>query len=78
METLVGNSYIEGKNRANIEAIRNSDRNLLISSGNNTNVKYVKLNEDSNRNLLQSYVSNINITIPYASTINYLYIKNLI
>ena len=78
LETLIGNSYIEGDNKSNnIQATRNSDRKLLVSSGNDTKENYLRLYEDRNRNVLQNYISNINLTIPNNSTLDLLYIKNL-
>lgn len=78
VETLIGNSHIIGsKIKTGITSIRNSDRNLLVSSENNTNENYIKFNEDSNRNILENYVSNINLTLPYSTTFDLIYIKNL-
>lgn len=75
IETLIGNSYIEGNNKnTNIQSTRNSDRKLLVSSG----VNHMKFNEDSNRNILQSYTSKLNLTIPETTDFNLLYIKNLL
>ena len=79
LETLIGNSYIEGnKNNASIKTTRNSDRNLLVSSGNNANLSYLKFNEDSNRNILQNYISNIDLAIPNDKIFDLVYIKNLL
>ncbi|MEI6775174.1 MAG: hypothetical protein WCL18_10830 [bacterium] len=78
LETLIGNSYIEGNNNSNIKTTRNSDRNLLVVSGNNAQISYLKFNEDSNRNVLQNYVSNIDLTIPNNKVFDLIYIKNLL
>jgi len=79
IQTLVGNSYIEGSGEDTaIQWTRNSDRNLLISSGNNTNVAFLKLDEDNNRNILQDHSSNIDLTIPTNKIIDLLYVKNLL
>ncbi len=79
LETLIGNSYIEGKAESKVvQSTRNSDRNLLVSSGNNVSENYLKFREDNNRNVLQKYSSNIDITIPNTTVIDLLYIKNLL
>lgn len=79
LETLIGNSYIEGEAESKVvQSTRNSDRNLLVSSGNNVNENYLKFREDNNRNVLQKYSSNIDITIPNTTVIDLLYIKNLL
>ncbi len=79
LETLLGNSYIEGSNKnTNIQSTRNSDRNLLVTSGTNTKINYLKFIEDNNRNVLQNYVSNIDIALPKDTSLNLLYIKNLL
>lgn len=79
IETLIGNSYIEGNdNITEIESTRNSDRNLLVSSGNNGKTTYLRFKEDSNRNVLQNYVSTIDLTIPKISAIDTMYVKNLL
>ena len=79
LNTLIGNSYIEGTgNSENIKWTRNSDRNLLISSGRNENVRYLKLNEDCNRNILQNYQSNIDLVVPGKNRFDLMYIKNFL
>lgn len=79
IQTLVGNSYIDGSNKSNnLEWTRNSDRNLFASSGSNDNISYLKLQEDNNRNILQDHASNIELTIPNKTTFDLLYIKNLL
>ena len=79
IQTLVGNSYIEGDGKNNaIQWTWNSDRNLLISSGKNANVAYLKFNEDPDRNVLQNYVSNIDLTLPNDRIFDLLYIKNIL
>ena len=79
LETLIGNSYIEGNNTTTgIQSVWNSDRNLLVSSGSNTKVNYLKFNEDSNRNVLQKYSSNIDLTVPENTVFDLIYIKNLL
>gem|GEM_PF-1966399 len=50
----------------------------MISSGNNTNVAFLKLDEDNNRNILQDHSSNIDLTIPTNKIIDLLYVKNLL
>lgn len=79
IETLIGNSYIEwsGTN-TNVQWIRNSDRNLLISSWYEKTSTYLKLNEDTNRNILQDHASNIDLTIPKDEIIDLLYLKNFL
>lgn len=79
LETLIGNSYIEAntKNTA-IESIRNSDRNLLVSSGTSANASYIKFKEDKNRNILQNYASNIDLKVAPKTTVDVLYVKNLL
>lgn len=77
--TLIGNSYIEGnKDTQSIEGTRNSDRNLLISSGQNKSVSYFKLTEDNNRNVIQKYQSKMDLTLPTEKKFDLLYIKNLL
>lgn len=78
IETLIGNTYIKGEKSNTVYWTRNSDRHLLVSSWKNANVQYLKLIEDSNRNILQNYVSNIDLTIPNDKKIDMLYIKNLL
>ena len=79
LETLIGNSYIEWNNKnTNIQSTRNSDRKLLVSSGNTIKTTYLKFNEDNNRNVLQNYVSNIDLTVPDDTIFNLVYIKNLL
>lgn len=79
LETLIGNSYIEGNNKnTGIQTIRNSDRNLLVSSGNDANENYLKFNEDTDRNVLQKYSSNIDLTLPNDTVFDLIYIKNLL
>jgi len=79
LQTLIGNSYIEGnKEKKTLGWTRNSDRRLLVSSGGNASGAYLKLDEDPNRNVLQNYISNINLNIPNDKTIDLLYIKNLL
>lgn len=79
LETLIGNSYIKGSQKENIiQWTRNSDRYLLVSSDKNEKVNYIKFNEDRNRNVLQNYISNIDLTVPNNKTIDMLYIKNFL
>jgi len=79
IQTLVGNSYIEGSGKENsIQWTWNSDRNLVVTSWGNKTVSYLKLNEDKNRNVLQNYVSNINLTVPTTTKFDLLYIKNFV
>lgn len=79
IQTLVGNSYIEGSGKENkIQWTWNSDRNLIVTSWANTNVSYLKLNEDRNWNVLQNYVSNIDLTLPSTTRFDLLYIKNFV
>jgi len=79
IETLIGNSYIEGSGKdTTVQWIWNSDRNLLISSWTNTDTTFLKLNEDSNRNILQDHASNIDLTLPKNKMIDLLYIKNFL
>ncbi len=77
IQTLISNSSIEGSETGTtLKWTWNSDRKLLISWGNNGNASYLKLNEDTNRNLLQKYLSTMDITIPDTTTFDLLYIKN--
>ncbi|MEI7920006.1 MAG: hypothetical protein WCH65_07830 [bacterium] len=46
-------------------------------SGEDTEGNYIKLNEDNNRNILQNYLSKINLIFPQKTTVDLLYIKNL-
>ncbi|MFA7298235.1 MAG: hypothetical protein WC010_01180 [Candidatus Absconditabacterales bacterium] len=79
IETLIGNSYLDGDKKKNtINGTRNSDRNLLVSSGQNENVFFIKYNEDTNRNVLQNYTSNIDLTLPDNKIFDLIYIKNLL
>ncbi len=79
LDTLIGNSYIEGTgNNTNIQWTWNSDRHLLIGSGKNESIRYLKLNEDRNRNVLQNYRSNIDLIVPEKNTFDLMYIKNLL
>lgn len=79
METLIGNSYIEGnKKNTYIEGIRNSDRMLILDSWANEEIHYLNLNEDKNRNVLQNYRSDINLTLPNTKPFNLIYIKNFL
>jgi len=79
IQTLVGNSEIRGnKKNDSIAWTRNSDRNLLVASGNNGNVAYLKLQEDSNRNILHNNASKMDLTLPDKQTFDLLYIKNLL
>ena len=79
LETLIGNSYIEGSRTiTGITSTRNSDRNLLVSSGNKMGIDYITFNEDSNRNVLQNYISNIDLTLPTTAPFNLIYIKNFL
>lgn len=79
IETLIGNSYIDGNTKNDIiQWTRNSERNLLVSSGKNENISYMKFNEDTNRNVLQNYISNINLTLPDNKTFDLIYMKNLL
>jgi predicted membrane protein len=74
---LISNSTIDGSETGTVlEWTRNSDRKLLISWGDNGNASYFKLNEDTNRNLLQRYSSTMDITIPNTTIFDLLYIKN--
>jgi len=78
VETLIGSSNIVGsRSKIDITSIRNSDKNLLVYSGNNAHTNYIKFNEDNNRNILENYVSNIHLTLPYSTTFDLIYIKNI-
>ena len=75
LETLIGDSYIEGGSTDNnIQSTWNSDRNLLVSSW----MKSITFNEDANWNVLQKYSSNINLKIPSTMNFDLIYIKNLL
>jgi hypothetical protein len=79
LETLIGNSYIEWTKtdtgtENNIQSVRNSDRNLLVTTW-STDIRF---NEDNNRNILQNYTSRINLTIPNRTIFDMIYIKNLL
>lgn len=79
INTLIGNSYIDGNDKyTTIKGTWNSDRHLIVNSGKNENAGYLKINEDKNRNVLQNYRSNINLTLPENKIINFLYIKNFL
>jgi len=41
-------------------------------------VAYLKFNEDPDRNVLQNYVSNIDLTLPNDRIFDLLYIKNIL
>lgn len=74
LQTLIGNSYIEGNTtNSGIQSKRNSDRNLLVSSG----INFIKFNEDNNRNVLQKYSSKIDLAVPTNTAFDLIYIKNL-
>lgn len=74
IETLIWNSYIEGSwTSTDIQSIRNSDRNLLVSSGTNT----IKFTEDKNWNVLQRYTSKINLSLPGTAPFDLIYMKNI-
>lgn len=77
IQTLIGNSYIEGTQKETLEGTWNSDRNLFVTSGGNEKTTYIKFNEDNNRNLLEKYNSNLDLEIPQNTRFNMLYIKNL-
>ncbi len=75
VETLIGNSYIEGGGTdSNIQSTWNSDRNLLVSSW----AESILFNEDANWNVLQKYSSNINLKLPNTTNFDLIYIKNLL
>ena len=75
VETLIGNSYIEGNTTdSNIQSTWNSDRNLLVSSW----TKSIVFNEDANWNVLQKYTSNIDLKLPSTKNFDLIYIKNLL
>lgn len=81
ISTLIENSLIKGNTETGTESIkwtRQSERNLLVFSGENSKERYIKLNEDSNRNVLQNYLSKIDLALPQETTIDLLYIKNLL
>jgi len=79
LDTLIGNSYIDGNvDSPVIQWTWNSDRHLLVNSGKNDNVRYLKLNEDRNRNILQNYRSNIDLVVPGKTTFDLIYIKNFL
>jgi hypothetical protein len=79
LETLIGNSHIEGSTKYNnIQWTRNSDRNLIINSWTNEWITDLELNEDKNRNVLQNYRSNINLTLPNTKIFDLLYVKNFL
>ncbi len=80
ISTLIENSIIEGNTDTGSDTIqwtRQSERNLLVMSGEDTEGNYIKLNEDNNRNILQNYLSKINLIFPQKTTVDLLYIKNL-
>jgi len=75
VETLIGNSYIEGSNtNTGIQSTWNSDRSLLVSSW----IDSIHFNEDSNRNVLQKYTSKIDLILPLSTTFDLVYIKNFL
>lgn len=79
LETLIGNSYIEGDTKyTSIQWTRNSDRNLVVDSGSNDTTTNIKLSEDKNRNVLQNYRSNIDLTLPNTKMFDLIYIKNFL
>ena len=78
LETLVGSSNIQWNgNDSNIQGTRNSDRLLLATSWTKNNIYTLKLNEDTNRNILQNYYSKVDLTLPETTTFDLFYIKNL-
>jgi len=79
IQTLIGNSYIEGSNKYNnIQWTWNSDRHIKIQSWSNEKLYYLKLNEDTNRNVLQNYQSKIDLILPEQKPFDLLYIKNFL
>ncbi len=79
METMIGNSSIIWKNTTGKTILWswNSDRKILLASGENNNIAYLKIKEDSNRNVLQKYRSNSNLQVPNDKLFDFIYIKNL-
>jgi len=81
ISTLIENALIKGSSETGTEIIkwtRQSERSLLVLSGNNDKERYIKLNEDSNRNILQNYLSKIDLVLPQKTTFDLFYIKNLL
>lgn len=80
METLIGNSSIVWKDITGTAIVWswNSDRKILLTSGENNNISYLKIKEDSNRNVLQKYRSNSNLVVPNDKLFDFIYIKNLL
>lgn len=81
LSTLIENSFINGDAKTKSGKIiwtRQSERDLLVSSGSNEKERYIKLNEDSNRNILQNYLSKMDLLLPQKTTFDLLYIKNLL
>jgi len=79
LETLIGNTSTKGSTTGeSIQTIWNSDRNLLVLSGEESGTTYLKFNEDNNRNVLQSHTSNSELILPATLSLDLLYIKNLL
>jgi len=79
IDTLIGNSYIEGsKKNTSIQWTRNSDRKLDTQIGNKKNIYNLYFKENRNRNVIQHYQSNIDLTIPYSRNMETIYVKNIL
>lgn len=77
INTLIGNIDIQGSASSNLAGwTYKSDRNLLVSSGIESNYDYLNLQEDPNRNVLQNYATDLSLGISDKKLVN-LYLKNM-